>query len=102
MPIEYQFELEQMDEEFIFTLEEPEYEFTIEEAIVIHEGQSYDVYDGQYEVTPSAHNQIVLETREKLMADDVTVLKIPYYETSNESGLTVYIAGEDDLIIGGN
>lgn len=101
MPIEYQFELEQMDEEFIFTLEEPEYEFTIEEAIIIHEG-GYDVYDGQYEVTPSAHNSIVLETREKLMADDVTVLKIPYYETSNESGLTVYIAGEDDLIIGGN
>lgn len=102
MPIEYQFELEQMDEEFIFTLEEPEYEFTIEEAIIIHEGGGYDVYDGQYEVTPSAHNPIVLETREKLMADDVTVLKIPYYETSNESGLTVYIAGEDDLIIGGN
>lgn len=102
MPIEYQFELEQMDEEFIFTLEEPEYEFTIEEAIIVHEGGSYDVYDGQYEVTPSAHNPIVLETREKLMADDVTVNKIPYYETSNESGLTVYIADESELIIGGN
>lgn len=93
MQIEYQFELEQMDEEFIFTLEEP---------IIIHDGGGYDVYHGQYEVTPSAHNQIVLETREKLMADDVTVNKIPYYETSNESGLTVYIADESELIIGGN
>ena len=93
MQIEYQFELEQMDEEFIFTLEEP---------IIVHEGGGYDVYDGQYEVTPSAHNPIVLETREKLMADDVTVNKIPYYETSNESGLTVYIADESELIIGGN
>lgn len=101
MQIEYPFELAQRDETFIFTFEEPEINFTIDEAIVIS-GERYDVYDGEYVVTPKAHNETILETREKLMADDVTVLKIPYYETSNESGLTVYIAGEDDLIIGGN
>ena len=101
MPIEYPFELAQRDETFIFTFEEPETNFTIEETIVIS-GETYDVYRGEYEVTPKAHSETILETREKLMADDVTVLKIPYYETSNESGLTVYIAGEDDLIIGGN
>jgi len=101
MPIEYPFELARRDEEFTFTFEEPEVNFTIEESIIIS-GETYDVYRGEYVVTPKKDQQTILETKEKLMADDVTVLKIPYYETSNESGLTVYIAGEDDLIIGGN
>lgn len=51
-------------------------------------------YEGEYEVTPSAHNAIVLETDGKTMTDDVTVFKIPYYETSNLTGKTVYIASE--------
>ena len=49
---------------------------------------------GPYEVTPKAHDRTVLETRGKSMADDVTVLKIPYYEIGNSSGDTVYIANE--------
>lgn len=102
MPIEYPFELARRDEEFIFTFEEPVINFTIEQAIIVHEGGNYDVYDGEYIVTPKAYNPVVLETKEKLMEDDVTVLKIPYYETSNESGLTVYIGDEEELIIGGN
>lgn len=52
------------------------------------------IYDGAYEVTPKASEQTVLETRNKLMTDDVTVLEIPYYETYNTSGYTVYIANE--------
>lgn len=92
MQSEYPFELAQSDETFYFTLEES----------IIISGESYDIYDGEYTVTPKAHNETILETREKLMADNVTVNKIPYYETSNESGLTVYIADENELIIGGN
>lgn len=102
MPIEYPFELAQCDETFIFAFEEPQINFTIEEAIIVNEGGNYDIYRGEYVVTPKAYDSTVLETKEKLMTDDVTVLEIPYYETSNESGLTVYIAGEDELIIGGN
>ena len=50
-------------------------------------------YEGEYEVTPSSSQQ-VLETKHKLMADDVTVREIPYYQTSNESGgYTIYIGG---------
>ena len=54
-----------------------------------------DPYEGPYIVTPSAHNNITLATKERYMEDDVTVLKIPYYETSNLSdGYTAYIGGE--------
>lgn len=50
-----------------------------------------EVYPGPYEVTPAVRQQ-VLNTRNKQMSDDVTVLEIPYAETSNESGTTAIIA----------
>lgn len=54
-----------------------------------------DYYEGPYEVTPKAWQGTVLETKDKAMTDDVTVLEIPYYETGNVyNGLTVYIANE--------
>lgn len=65
---------------------------TVGNAIIVHGGEHYE---GPYEVIPKAFNETVLETKDLLMDDDVTVLKIPYYETSNLSGgYTVYIAGE--------
>ena len=52
-------------------------------------------YTGPYEATPKAEAQTVLETNGKFMDDDVTILEIPYYETSNLSGgKTAYIADE--------
>lgn len=52
-------------------------------------------YDGLYEVTPKAWDAQILETAHKLMTDNVTVFKVPYYETSNlYDGLTVFIAEE--------
>lgn len=48
-------------------------------------------YDGPYEVTPRAFDAEVLQTQNKLMRDDVTVLEIPTYETSNEYGTTFII-----------
>lgn len=54
---------------------------------------SADEYEGEYTVTPKAHEEQTLETKDKLMAENVTVVKIPYYETSNVfDGLTVFIA----------
>lgn len=52
----------------------------------------YDDYSGAYEVTPMADTEQVLATRNKHMTDDVTVHKVPYYETTNDHGTTVYIA----------
>lgn len=42
-------------------------------------------YDGPYEVTPTAEEQ-VLGTSRHLMREDVTVHEVPYHETTNESG----------------
>ena len=50
-------------------------------------------YIGNYEVTPTSSEQSLL-TKNKHMEDDVTIHKIPYYETSNLTGITVYIGGE--------
>lgn len=55
------------------------------------EGSSYDIYTGAYTVVPKYFDQI-LDTDEKLMSDDVTVLAVPYSEVSNpDGGLTVII-----------
>lgn len=54
-----------------------------------------ETYDGSYEVTPKAWEEQTLETAHKLMTDDVTVFRVPYYETSNLfDGKTAYIAEE--------
>lgn len=62
------------------------------EAGLFYPVETSDVYDGSYVVIPSNREQM-LETANKLMSKDVTVKEIPYYETSNESGTTVYIGG---------
>lgn len=51
-----------------------------------------DPYTGAYTVIPSTSQQ-VLDTKFKVLSDDVTVTEIPYIETVNESdGITVSIA----------
>ena len=57
------------------------------------------VYHGQYIVTPSTTDDIVLPTKGKKLEKDITVTKIPYWETSNpQGGFTVFI-GNDTTII---
>ena len=53
-----------------------------------------ETYEGPYTVTPQAHNNQVLGTSGLYMTNNVTVFKVPYFEVSNEKGLTVYIAQE--------
>lgn len=49
-------------------------------------------YEGPYEVTPTIDG-FTLETKDKTMADDLSVLSIPYQEVSNpQGGETVIIA----------
>ena len=50
-------------------------------------------YEGEYVITPKPFTEQVLETKNKSMSDDVTVLEIPYSEVTNpEGGKTVNIA----------
>ena len=50
-------------------------------------------YDGSYEITPLAYEAQTLETENKTMTADLTVLEIPIFEVSNEYGTTINIGG---------
>ena len=63
-------------------------------VINYNQGVSPPMYEGAYEVTPLPFESQTLETKNKMMNDNVVVLEIPYFETSNISGTTVYIGGE--------
>ena len=63
----------------------------------ITEYKDADPYTGEYTITPRVGEQ-VMKTAQKVMADDVTIHGIPYFETSNASdGETVYIGSEVEI-----
>lgn len=68
---------------------EMQLEFGIEEG----SGGKLPTYDGEYTITPKPFEEQVLETKNKSLVEDVTVLEIPYSEVTNpEGGKTVNIA----------
>ena len=63
------------------------------ECGIYHEASQRHGYDGPYNVTPRFEEQ-TLNTRDKLMLDDVTVEAITVSRVSNPAGgKTVYIGG---------
>lgn len=61
--------------------------------VLLSDASKSNPYDGTYVVEPSFAQQI-LETKNKVMRDDVTVNAIEVARTSNPSGgTTVYIGG---------
>lgn len=75
------------------TLSQPEIKMRIDPAKVVYTGDGKP-YEGVYDVTPQAKSAVILPTKDRLLSRDVNVKKIPYYETSNQTGVTVYIASE--------
>lgn len=72
-------------------------DMTVEaEADVVTKIQAgdYPTYGGPYEVTPKAAEEQVLKTERKVVLHDITVHEVPYWETSNHSGMTAFIASE--------
>ena len=55
---------------------------------------NYKKYDGEYDITPLAYQQQELETKNKILEENVTVREVPFYEVSNTEGTTVYIGSE--------
>ncbi len=52
-------------------------------------------YDGKTVVVPRAACDVVLPTKDTYVPEDITVRKVPSFETENASGgKTVYIASE--------
>lgn len=63
-------------------------------GIFLTEGMP-ETYTGETQVIPRARDDITLPTRKKVLEDDITVKKVPFYSTSNEAGgNTIYIAKE--------
>lgn len=56
-------------------------------------GADVDVYTGPTTFIPDTDNDIVAQTQMKFLHYNITIKKIPYYETSNLTGTTVYIGG---------
>ena len=58
-----------------------------------------ELYQGNYEVTPSVESQ-TLATKERVLTDDITILEIPFFSVGNTSGgNTVYIGTEKEMTI---
>lgn len=72
-------------------IEESSINLSVGEVTEIHD--RLPDYDGSYEVTPLAYESQTLETANRSMTADVTVLEIPIYEVSNEFGTTINIGG---------
>lgn len=53
-----------------------------------------DTYEGEYEIVSKPFKTSEIQTQGLKMRKNIVVLEIPYYETSNISGYTVYIGGE--------
>ena len=47
-------------------------------------------YEGSYTFTPSKEDQTI-DTDYRLLTQDLTIKGIPYYEVSNEHGITIII-----------
>ena len=67
------------------------YELALDSVINVEYVPS-DPYTGAYVVDPSAHEAIILETKDKTCTDDITVNKIKTSSTTNPYGTTFYIA----------
>lgn len=78
---------------FMMAVEQKEETYCLKLDTVVN-ATIYDVpkYDGEYTVSPQAYDPVILETKDKLCEDDITVLKVPTRETTNEYGTTFYIA----------
>ena len=64
-------------------------------AIIDTESISRPNYDGDYTIIPSIIEQ-TLETNNKVMTDNLNIKQIPYFQTSNQYGDTIYIGKEID------
>lgn len=65
-----------------------------DEIMIIDKLNDVEKYDGACTVVPKANQEQVLETKDKYVTSNIVVTKVPFYETSNDSGKTIYIASE--------
>lgn len=52
-------------------------------------------YTGAYQVTPKTYEHTVLETRDRLLTDNIQIAPVPQYAVSNSAGGETFIIGEE-------
>ena len=68
-------------------------QYTAKLNVTIGGLSSDETYNGDYTIEPDITSQ-TMETKNKIMKNDVNILAIPYHEVSNEqNGTTVIIGG---------
>lgn len=79
------------DENDLILFEEPEsdIELVLTDPITEH----YEPYEGEYEVTPRLNYEQVLDTKDKVSLDNVTVLPIQVVTTTNPYGGKTVVIG---------
>ena len=60
-------------------------------VVGIYEGMNPEKYDGDYVFNPKTDSEQTIDTEHKFLTRDIIVNKIPYFETANLTGTTVYI-----------
>lgn len=68
----------------------------IDNESIILEVKDAEKYKGEYVVTPLAFNSQELNTKDKVLEENIIVKEVPYFEVSNLEGTTVYIARGDE------
>lgn len=77
-----------------FGEEQAGFDADFKDVIMATEFVGGEIYQGDYTVTPKTEKQ-TLQTREKILTENVEILSIPYFDVSNDKGgSTVYIGSE--------
>ena len=84
-PVYVEVELQQNNYEVFLDVNENRQEIPIDLNVVVTGGGHFPWYEGDYTVVPRKEEQ-TLETKNKSMADDLTVEAIHYSEVENPSG----------------
>lgn len=67
-------------------------ELEVKDYIGTYTPEGIETYEGYYTVIPKVTEQ-EMQTKNKMMKDNVTIEQIPFHEFSNETGTTVVIGG---------
>ena len=86
--------MEELSSSFPLNLDAGNQDFNISFGDYIKVDKDTEAYMGEYEITPKPYVSQTLNTANKMMLDDILVFQIPYFETSNTNGTTVYIGNE--------
>lgn len=52
-------------------------------------------YTGSYSITPKANQSQTLDTKNKVLINNITVFEVPYFDVSNNSGGITVTIGKD-------